>query len=159
MDGDPVSAARTLAEQGDVPRNYFWLTVVQVQAEVAAGLELADRCERLFDELLPFRGRVGITASGSFCFGLVSRSLGELALALGRNDEAIALLTEAVRDADGIGLPFEAVRARRLLASAYQARGEVARAEKIIDEALCGAQYRGFNRELALLRARWRPDV
>lgn len=122
MDGDPEAAARTLDAQGDVPRNYFWLTVVQAQAEVAAALGLTDRCRALFDQLAPYEGRIGITASGSACFGLVSRSLGELALALGRHDEAVGLLTAAASEAARIGMSFEAATAHRLLSRAYDAR-------------------------------------
>jgi tetratricopeptide (TPR) repeat protein len=151
MAGDADDAAATLAEQGDVPKNYFWLTVVQAQAEVAATLRLTDRCHELFNQLSPFRGQLGITASGSTCFGLVSRSLGELALALGRHDDALDLLAEAVAHADSSGLQFEAVVARRLLATAHQARGNDDAASTLIDEAFAAAQARGFERESHLL--------
>lgn len=151
MAGDVDDAAATLAEQGDVPKNYFWITVVQAQAEVAATLRLTDRCQKLFDELSPFRGQLGITASGSTCFGLVSRSLGELALALGRHDDALDLLAEAVAHADSSGMHFEAVVARRLLAITHQARGNGDAASTLIDEAFATAQARGFERESHLL--------
>ena len=151
MAGQVDDAAATLAEQGDVPKSYFWLTVVQAQAEVAANLRLTDRCQELFDQLSPFRGQLGITASGSACVGLVSRSLGELALALGRHDDALDLLVEAVTDADFNGMPFEAVVARRLLATTHQARRTSGAASTLIDEALATAQVRGFEREAQLL--------
>ncbi|MGE3590121.1 MAG: hypothetical protein AB7L17_20540, partial [Ilumatobacteraceae bacterium] len=125
MDGDLESASGTLAAQGMTPRNYFWLTVAQVQAEVAAAVGDIDRCRLLYAELEPFRGRVGITASGSLCFGLVTRSLGELALALGRHDEAVTLLSEAVDAARRIGMPHERSVAQRLLDRAdLAARGQ-----------------------------------
>jgi hypothetical protein len=151
MAGDVDEAAATLAEQGDVPKSYFWLTVVQVQAEVAATLRLTDRCQELFNQLSPFRGQLGITASGSVCFGLVSRSLGELALALGRHDDALDLLADAVANADSSGMHFEAVVARRLLASAHQACGNGDAASSLIDEAFAAAEARGFERESHLL--------
>ena len=125
LDDDREAAARTLAAQGDVPRNYFWMTVTQVHAEVAAALGQTDRCRRLFDELAPYRGRVGIAASGSLCAGLVSRSLGELALALGRYDEAVILLEGAAAQAEQIGMPFEAIVVRRLLACVRRAGDNV----------------------------------
>ena len=40
--GNRDGAAATLTEQSAVPRNYFWITVMQVQSEVAAAL--GDRC-------------------------------------------------------------------------------------------------------------------
>lgn len=153
VDGDREAATSTLAEQGDVPKNYFWVTVTQVQAEVVAALGQTDRCQFLFDELAPYRGRVGITASGSLVLGLVSRSLGELAIALGRADDAVDLLTEAVADADRNRMPFEAVVSRRLLAAAYVARGDHAASTRIVAEAEETARERGFARELALLGA------
>ncbi len=153
MNGDHESAHRTLSEQGLAPRNYFWATVTQVQAEVAAALGVTERCQALFDELSSFRGRVGITASGSLCFGLVSRSLGELALALGRTQEAIELLASAIDDADTIGMPFESVISRRLLAGALLREGKSIEATMVIDQALTEAQARGFGRETRLLEA------
>lgn len=151
MAGDAATAAATLDEQGDVPRSYFWLTVTQVRAEVAAHLGQTDRCAELFDQLHPFRGRVGITASGSLCFGLVSRTLGELALALGRNDDALDLLEEAAAAADSNGMPFESVVARRLSARAHEARGGDETARQLVDEALATALAHGFEREERLL--------
>ncbi|HWM22673.1 MAG TPA: MFS transporter [Ilumatobacteraceae bacterium] len=151
MAGDVEDAAATLAEQGDVPKSYFWLTVAQAQAEVAATLRLTDRCRELFNQLSPFRRQLGITASGSTCFGLVSRSLGELALALGRHDDALDLLAEAVADADACGMHFEAVVARRLLATTHQALGDVDAASTLIEEAFATAQARGFAHESLLL--------
>lgn len=93
-----------------------------MQAEVAAALGLTDRCQALFDQLAPYRGRVGITASGSACFGLVSRSLGGLSLALGGHDEAVALLTDAASDAARNGMSFETAATKRLLALALDAQ-------------------------------------
>lgn len=153
MAGDTAAAAATVDEQGDVPRNYFWVTVAQVQAEVAAGLGLTARCADLYRQLHPFRGRVGITASGSLCFGLVSRSLGELAIALGRIDEACDVLDEAVASADGIGMRFESVLARRHLATALRERGDTGRAVAVAEEALAIARERGYEREVGLLAA------
>ncbi len=149
--GDRSGATTTLAAQAEAPRNYFWITVAQVQAEVAAAVGATDRCAGLFAELLPFRGLLGITASGSLCFGLVSRSLGELALALGDTDMAGELLEEATTQADRIGMPLESVIGRRLLATAQLAGGNAARARTLVDEARSIATDRGFAREVALL--------
>jgi hypothetical protein len=151
MTGDTDAAAATLTAQGDVPRTYFWVTVAQVQAEVAAHLGLATRCGELFEQLLAFRGLVGITASGSLCFGLVSRSLGELALAMGRLEDAAGLLGEAVDAADAAGMVFESVVSRRLLASALHQRGEPDRAQRVASAAAVVAASRGFAREQRML--------
>jgi CRP-like cAMP-binding protein len=147
MNDDRAAAASLLAEQGDVSRNYFWATVTQVQAEVAAGLGDTQRCRDLYEQLLPHRGLVGITASGSLCFGLMSRSLGELALALGRHDEAFELLHEAAGQADEMPMPFESVVCRRLLAVAYAASGDRLTADSMVAAALERAVAHGFARE------------
>ncbi|MFN8023417.1 MAG: AAA family ATPase [Acidimicrobiales bacterium] len=151
--GDLDGARDLLVAQGDVPKNYFWITVAQVQAEVAATVGSLDHCRHLYDELLPSRGRMGITASGSLCLALVSRSLGELALALGRHDEAIDHLSEAMAQADECALPFEGVVARRLLAASLRALGRHHEAGTCAAAAIDTARARGFARELALLEA------
>jgi class 3 adenylate cyclase len=149
--GDRDGAEAILDTQTDIPVNYFWLTVVQVRAEVAVGIGRGDLCARMYDELLPFRGRLGITASGSLCYCLVSRTLGMLALALDDVPAALDLLTEAVGQADRIDAPFEGVIGRRLLASALLATGDVDGARDAVGAAHVVAVARGFAREVAAL--------
>jgi class 3 adenylate cyclase/tetratricopeptide (TPR) repeat protein len=151
--GDLEGARRSLREQGTPPRNYFWISVVQVQSEVAATLGELDRCAELFDDLVPFSGRVGITASGSLIYGLVDRSLGHLALALGRSAEAIRLLTRAVEQAEQTGMTMEHVVSRRLLATALISSGRRDEAITLVDQATDDARRCDFARELALLDA------
>lgn len=146
-------AEAILDEYGEIPRNYFWLPVVQVRAEVATELGRLDHCRAMFDELAPLRGLMGIIASGSLCFGLVSRTLGSLALALDDLPVALDHLTEAVAQADRMGAPFESVISRRLLATAMLAFGEAARAADLIDEATVIGTDHGFMRELEHLAA------
>jgi hypothetical protein len=107
----------------------------------------------MFDELAPLRGLMGIIASGSLCFGLVSRTLGSLALALDDLPIALDHLTEAVAQADRMGAPFESVISRRLLATTMLAFGEAARAADLIDEATVIGTDHGFMRELEHLAA------
>jgi hypothetical protein len=152
-DGDLSGAAALLAGNDDVPVDYFWMTVRQAQAEAAVAVGDLDRCQRYFDELAPFEGRVGLTSSGSLCFGLVGRSLGELALALGRVELAVATLDRAMRQADTIGWPTESVITRRVLAAALVAAGRAEEAEPVREAALEIARRRGFAREVRLLEA------
>ena len=161
MNDDSDTAAAIIAERRDVPRNYFWVTVMQVQAEVAATLELIDRCRELYGQLLPFRGLVGVTASGSLCFGLISRSLGELAHALGDHDAAVDLLSEAIEQADAIPMPFESVVARRLLADSLRSVGDDRTAAEHVAAARALAEAHGFHREferLAVHQSERPPD-
>lgn len=144
-------ADEILDRYADTPRNYFWVTVSQVRAEVAAGLGRRDHCAQLYRDLLPYRGQLGITASGSLVFGLVSRTLGMLALALDDLPSAIELLRDATRHADRIGAPFEAVASRRLMAQALIATNEWHDVAGLIDTALATARQQHFAREAALL--------
>lgn len=151
--GDPVGAEEVLDRPEEIPRNYFWLAVLQARAEVAAGLGRLDHCQHMFDEMQQYRGRVGLTGAGSSCFGLLSRTLGLLAFALADFPAAIDLLTEAVDQADEIGAVFEAVTSRRLLAKVLLATGDVARVPTLLTSALAAAQLHGFAREVELIRA------
>ena len=149
--GDHAAANAILDTYADVPRNYFWMSVTQVRAEVAAGLGRRDHCQRMFDELLPYRGQLGITASGSLVYGLVSRTLGMLALALDDVASAIELLSEAVEHADRIEIPFDAVVCRRLLAHALITEGDWQRATDLLDRARTISRQHGFMREMRSL--------
>ena len=138
--GDHVGAEEVLDRPEEIPRNYFWLPVLQVRAEVAAGLGRRDLCRQMFDEAVEYRGRIGITGSGSSFFGLVSRTLGILALALDDIAAAIDLLAEAVEQADRIQAVFETVASRRLLAIALQRAGRVDQVDLLLRDALAIAQ-------------------
>jgi class 3 adenylate cyclase len=149
--GDHDGAQEILDQSSDHPRNYFWLVVKQAMADVAAGLGRRDRCQQLFDELLPFRGRMGITGAGSVCFGLVSRTLGMLALALDDAPAAVDLLSEAIEHADRVGAVFEAVTSRRMLATALLPTGDSERASSLLHAALPVAEAHRFEHELDLI--------
>jgi hypothetical protein len=129
---------------------------MQSVADLAAGLGRADVCERLVTVLLPFRGQLGITSTGAACYGLVSRTLGLLALTIGRHSLAIELLDEAVAQADGMPAPFDATSARRHLARALSESGQrLDQVERLLAEATATAAEHGFageQRELAALR-------
>ena len=150
--GDDAGAEEVLDRPEEIPHNYFWLPVMQARAEVAAGLGRRDHCRRIFDELLPYRGGVGVTGSGSSCFALVSRTLGLLALTLDELTLSIELLTEAVGHADRERLVFDGVTSRRLLAMALLESGDHAAAEPLLAAAADSAAAQGFFREAELVR-------
>ena len=132
--------------------DYLWLSTMQGWSELASALGRTDVCESIFAELESFRGRLGIVASGSVCIALVSRTLGQLALATERIDLAIELLDETVAQADSIGAPFESTTARRYLAQAL-IRSDVRRDElaAILATATELADRHGFAGERAEL--------
>jgi class 3 adenylate cyclase len=150
--GDTAGAEEVLDQPDEIPKTYFWLPVMQARAEVAAGLGRTDHCRRMFDELLPYRGGIGITGSGSSCFALVSRTLGLLALALDELPLAVELLTEATEQATRNGTVFDGVTSRRLLAVALRASGATEEPTRLLEMALTVADQRGFTRERDLIR-------
>ncbi len=151
--GDDHGAVELLTEQGARPKNYFWMTVAQVQAEVACELHAIDHCQRLYDDLAPFAGRIAISGSGSLVSGLVSRSIGVLALALGRPEEAITRLGEALTQAQRCSMPFDLVISGRQLATAHARLGHIDEARRLANETRVMAQRYGFVREQRLLLA------
>jgi hypothetical protein len=153
--GDEAGAAAVLDGFDEPPPDYFWLTTLQAASELAAGLGRVDRCKAFFDDLLPHRDTLSIVASGSLCYGLVSTTLGQLALATGDPDQAVDLLDEAVARSVAMAAPYETVKARRLLAAALTAAGRSAtEVDPIVALALAGAREHGFAEEEALLSAR-----
>lgn len=121
--GDREGAAAVLADFDEPPLDYFWLTTMQIAAELAIGLGDEVWIDRFTEALLPHRALLGITATGTLCFGLVATTLGWLALAHGDHVQAIELLEEAVDRSQAMGAPFESVKARRLLATVLVAGG------------------------------------
>jgi hypothetical protein len=143
--GDRDEAMAVLDTCPNPPLNYLWLTTLQTLADLAAGLDRADVCERILHDLMPFRGWVGITSTGAACYGLVSRTLGQLALASGRLELAIELLDEAVAQADSIGARFDATSARRHLAMALLSAGQrIDEVEPMLAAAAALAVEHGF---------------
>jgi ATP/maltotriose-dependent transcriptional regulator MalT len=124
---------------------------MQIAAELAIGLGDEAWIERFTTALLPHRALLGITASGTLCYGLVATTLGWLALARGDHEEAIELLEEAVERALAMGAPFESVKARRLLATALVAVGRGDEAAPTIAAATSDARRHGFDGEVRRL--------
>lgn len=147
--GDRDAATTVLDALEPPPLDYFWLVTTQIIAELVVELGRVDLADELRRSLVPFRDQLGISASGSFCLGLVRTSLGQLALLEGDLDAAIELLTEAVAVADDMGAPYEATKARRALVEALlAARGGGDRAAELTAEALATARAHGFDGEI-----------
>jgi tetratricopeptide (TPR) repeat protein len=74
----------------DLRRDLTWLTSVAFLAETAAILGDRARAAVLYDLLLPHASRTVSVSPGVACYGSVARSLGRLATALARDEEAAA---------------------------------------------------------------------
>ncbi len=147
--GDPEGARATLEGLRDGPLDFMWLVSQQMIAEAAYRLGDRERCAVALERLLPFAGRVGVIASGTLVFALVSTSIGEAAMGVGELDLAVRSLRSAVAQADQLELPFFAVRSRRRLLEAlptHEWGSELA-------EALDLATTYGFTSEVEALEA------
>lgn len=116
--GDVGGASATLANLKDAPLDFMWLVSQQMIAEAAYRLGNRELCLATLERLRPFAGRVGVIASGTLVFTLVSISIGEAATGAGDVDLALTSLRSAVEQADRLELPFCRVRSRRRLLEA-----------------------------------------
>lgn len=149
FEGGDRAGGEAILDAFTEPRpDYFWLTTMQLAADLTAGLGRRDVAERLFVALRPYRSYLAFTASGSVVSGLVATTLGELALVVDDHEGAVDHLTEAVDRAETMGAPYETVKAKRLLATALLALGDPdGRAAELIEAATAMADERGFGSE------------
>jgi hypothetical protein len=147
---------RALAQDGfELPRDGSWLVYMSLLAVAAAELEDVTSAARLYDLLLPYAGRLAITAAGLACWGSISYYLGILAATLGRVVDATRHLEDAATVHERIGSrPFLAwtqlAHSRLLLCQDGGARrGEAA---VLATSALRIAEELGMDRLLAKTR-------
>lgn len=115
-------AARTAAVELRRPNvDFMWTVSMQFLAEIGYGLSDTGISTEAYEALLPYRGRLGVIASGTLTYDFVSTSLGAAALGMGKPALAIPLLEEAVAHAERAGLRFPQIRSERLLAKARSA--------------------------------------
>ncbi|AQA23188.1 NACHT domain protein [Rhodococcus sp. MTM3W5.2] len=89
LDGGEVSAATDLwASSTPYPRDYYWLGMTTFRARVAARLGDVEVARRVYEELLPFAGRIAGLDSGSLYAGPVDAALADVAELLGDVDAA-----------------------------------------------------------------------
>jgi tetratricopeptide (TPR) repeat protein len=71
-----------------VPRDVLWPTCLAFLAEVVATLDEQEHAATLYEQLLPYQGRVLVVGAGVACLGAAAHYLGLLAHCLGRREEA-----------------------------------------------------------------------
>lgn len=109
-------AARAAADGLRPPNlDFMWTVSMQFLAEIGYGLADVDISAQAYEALLPYRGRLGVIASGTLTYDFVSTSLGAAALGKGRAELAIPLLEEAVATAKRERLRYPELRSQRLL--------------------------------------------
>jgi len=93
-----AQAPQLLDELGpdELPRNQGWTVNLTYAAELAAAVDDAEACRRLYQALEPLRETTAVTTAAVTFKGAVAHHLGVLAAALGRRDEAEAHLRRAI---------------------------------------------------------------
>jgi tetratricopeptide (TPR) repeat protein len=135
-DGAREAFERAL-EEGllDLPHGPTWTISLTWAADICAWLEDRPRAAQLYDRLAPF---VDVM---TYQYGPVGRAVGQLALTLGRRDEAEQLLRDAVA-------LCERIDARAFLAMARRDLGDLllpsAEGRRLLDDARAAANELGM---------------
>ncbi|NOX30718.1 MAG: AAA family ATPase [Actinobacteria bacterium] len=146
---------RASAILDDVPPariDYLWISAMQMLAETAYALRRPELSKQAFDALLPHRGKLGVLASGTMTFELVTTSLGQAAAGSGDLATAEELFREAVTQADEIGAPYFSATSRSCLAAVLIARKDSSTAVEIgnlFDQVDGLAKTHSFQEEVA----------
>ncbi len=136
-----------LAESGfgNRPRDQIWSSFMWICAETAARLGDTERASALTDLLEPYETQ--LVYNGLVPFGSVGCTLGRLALARGRLEDAERHFSRSLETEERMRAPVLAARSRLGLARVFLARGtdgDGERARALLDEVLdvareCGA--------------------
>ncbi len=109
-------AARLRAELPPVPHDFFRGLVLTFRGMAAAGLGDPVEAATVERDLLAYRGQVGGGGTGSFVIGPVDTVLGDLAVTLGRPEQAAEFYRSALDLAQRCGNDAWAEQARHRLA-------------------------------------------
>jgi hypothetical protein len=161
--GERDAAARDLAALAterftELPRDGNWLPAMANLAEVAHGVDDAERARDLYELLRPHAGSAVVVAA-AVCMGSVERYLGMLAVTLGRLDAAAVHFEAAL--AAHVRLDAPVYRAHTAFAYARLLRrratpGDAERAAALLADAHATAQALGM---VALLREMREEDA
>ncbi len=117
--GEARAVFEPLAANGfeDLPFDAQWALSLSLLGEVAVALGDIQRCEHLYELLLPLDGLTIVTGRAAVCQGPVARVLGLLASATGRDRDAERHHGEALELAEAMGDRPMGARIRLHLAS------------------------------------------
>jgi len=151
-DARPIFDKAAANDFTDIPREQFtYLTMLNIHADLARRLGDADRAALLYDLLLPhadFQVQVG---NAILCLGSASRSLGQVAAATGRWDDAERHFEHAIAFDERIGARPWAARSRFEYAWMLQDRGGSGDSEKalaLVNTALGEYQVMGMKHDV-----------
>lgn len=129
---------------GSGPR---WLTAISNLALVAAATKQTDAATKIYDALLPYRGKLVVLAGANSTWGPVAHYLGLLASRLGRYDDAVKYFEEALTFNEEVGALPSVVYSLTALADTVTLRaaaGDGPRASQCRDRARSIAERLGM---------------
>ena len=136
-----------LARWTTAARDWSWPLVLADAAEAVAGLGDREAARTLLDEVSAYSGELGVVGAAIFCVGAYDRYRGMLLDTLGRHDEAVAALEDALALETAADAPVLAARTRYWLAVALRHRaapGDSDRAGVELSESLATAESLGM---------------
>lgn len=163
-DGHPALARRELERVAtnafeDIPRDFVWLSAMDLLTEVCAHLGDERRAEQLYALLEPYADRHVVASAFAIPRGSVERLLGVLAATLSRFDDAALHFEAALERNAETSLPYAVASTQHDYARMLLARdrpGDRARALDMLADALGTAERAGIvrlaERSLALRR-------
>jgi Tetratricopeptide repeat len=139
----------------DLPRDYVWLASASMLAEACALLGDQQRAASLYQQLAPFATRTVTSGAAMVWMGPVAHSLGLLAMAMGRWDQAVVHLEDSLATSTREGARVSAARsgiayARVLLQRARA--GDSVKAQDLLDKACVTAEDLGLAGITAMCR-------
>lgn len=148
--GDARQQLDRIAEDGFdcIPRDLFWLVTLDHAAKTAALLEDRERSEQLYDLLKPHAGEIVVAGGAVAVYGAVDRVLGLTAAVVGRPDDAIGHLRDAVAINERIGAHAINTYVMIELARLLRAAGEEEEAQFFKDQAKATAEKMGLSLEM-----------
>lgn len=100
---DAIAALGDRRQFPSMPRDWSWLYLSCLQADVCAEIGDDAARRRLSDALSPFADQLAVIGTGIGCWGPVAYYVGRLEAALGRSEVATRLFREALAMAEAIG--------------------------------------------------------
>jgi DNA-binding CsgD family transcriptional regulator len=121
--GRPDDARRVLATTAPGVDHNTPAWALALRAEACVALGALGEAAGLLGLLRRHQGHMAVVSNALLCLDPVDRSIGLLARALGRDDDAIRFLTRAADQCDRFGAPALLARSRADLGRALRARG------------------------------------